>query len=389
MDYDSFKPLGMYLDGESGRFEHEQVDPVLQTLYSSMKQINTTLMNWGMLQTGDLFSSETSEISKTIACLNNLITVRQRDFTNRNELYQKIQYLEAEKSTAQQHLERALDLKNELEAEVGRAQNQLRAQTNKFKQEKDKLLTERDDLRRELTKLTHKDTQYQHDLKKKETNFAKLQEQLRKALGEKDLPVKNTIEVSGPLQQYGPRLYGKSGDSEFSYMISRGYEEAQNRLLVENQELRNAFQLLQKELVEIMKQRREALHKKLAAELGEDPKLAEFDLNLVKPEIFNLPFQNISEEVIQTFQENMRRFREFLDKTSESEDFGETDSELSKIKSISELKQLLSKFYTDNYRVLVKNQETLIQKTVLGSRAKPTENITYTASRLKASSDKE
>ena len=97
----------------------------------------------------------------------------------------------------------------------------------------------------------------------------------------------------------------------------------------------------------------------------------------------------MSEEVIQTFQENMRRFREFLDKTSESEDFGETDSELSKIKSISELKQLLSNFYIDNYRVLVKNQENLIQKTVLGSRAKPTENITYTASRLKASSDKE
>lgn len=343
MDYDNFKdPLGKYLDGETGRFEREQIDPVLQTLYTSSKQVNNMLMNWGMLQTGDLFSTETSELSKTVACLHNMITQRQRDLGMRNELYQKMQYLETEKSTAQQHLERALDLKNELEGEVGRTQNQLRTQAAKFKLEKDKLLTERDDLRRDLAKLSHKDIQYQHDLKKKETNFAKLQEQLRKALGEKDLPVRNTIEVTGSLQQYGPRLYGKSGDSEFSYMISRGYEEAQNRLLVENQELRNAFQLLQKELIEIMKQRREALHKRLSAEAGEDPKLAEFDLNHIKPDIFNLPFQNISEEVMQTFQENMRKFREFLDKTSELEDFGESDSELSKIKSISELKQLLS-----------------------------------------------
>lgn len=342
MDYDQSKDLSKYLDGETGRFEREQVDPVLQTLYSSIKQVNTMLMNWGMLQTGDLFSTETSEISKTIACLHDMITQRQRDLSIRNELYQKMQYLESDKSTAQQHLERALDLKNELEVEIGKTQNQLRTQAAKFKQEKDKLLTERDDLRKELAKLSHKDTRYQHDLKKKETNFAKLQEQLRKALGEKELPVRNTIEVYGPLQQQGTLLYGKSGDSEFCYMISRGYEEAQNRLLAENQELRNALQLLQKELVEIMIQRREALHKKLATEVGEGPKLAEFDLNIVKPEIFNLPFKNISEEVNQTFQENMRRFREFLDKTSESENFGESDSELSKIQGFSELKQLIS-----------------------------------------------
>jgi hypothetical protein len=84
-------------------------------------------------------------------------------------------------------------------------------------------------------------------------------------------------------------MFNKAGDTEFTYMISRGYEENQNRLLLENQELRTSFELLQRELCEMMKQRREAFHARRKAELGdayEEVDFANYDLTQMKTDSF-------------------------------------------------------------------------------------------------------
>lgn len=113
-------------------------------------------------------------------------------------------------------------------------------------------MNEKEEFRRECNRMQHKEAQYQHELKKKDNSYAKLQEQLRKTLGEKEMPVKNSLELTEPLHSKGVTLFSRGGDAEFSYMISRGYEENQNRLLAENHDLRTAFELLQKELFAIM-----------------------------------------------------------------------------------------------------------------------------------------
>ena len=182
-------------------------------------------------------------------------------------------------------------------------------------------------------------------------------------------------------------MFSKSGDTEFTYMISRGYEENQNRLLLENQELRTSFELLQRELCEMMKQRRDAFHRRRKAELGEgyqEVDFSEHDIIQMKPDVFAMPFSGVSEEVNRIFAENMERFKSYMDKEKEvtsdidllAEDAGEDDTD--KISSVNELKKLLK-----NYKVMVYNQQNLLQKSILGSqKIKAPEPINYPGSRL-------
>lgn len=387
-------PLENYLGSDSrldfnqfGSLPEDPPEAPSQSLTNSIKHITSTLVSQGLQAPGNLFSNDIQEVSKTVNSIYALMQSRQRDASFRSDLIDKNRSLESERTKMAQANERLTTEKNNFEAEIAKLKNQTKSITVKNKEEKDKILAERDELKRENNKLTHKETQSQHELKKKDAAYAKLQEQLRKALGEKDIPVRNLVEMTSPLHTQGPVLFSKNGDSEFSYLISRGYEENQNALLLENQELRSAFGLLQTELQDMMKQRREAFHKRYADELGEaTPDFSEFQIKPVKTEVFNLPFQGISENVIKTFQENMRVFREFMEKADEAalNVDGEGEDELQKIKCVADLKELLK-----NYRILLKNQENIMQNAVLGSRSRAPDSIGYTASRLKVAADSE
>jgi Afadin- and alpha -actinin-Binding len=347
-------PLENYLDSSYrldfthfGDGPEESVEIPSQALTNSIKHINSTLISYGFPPLGNMLSTDHQEINKTVSSIYALLQQRQKDINFRGEVNEKIRALENERNKLQQNLERAVEQKNQLENELGKHQNNAKNTAAKNKLEKDKLLLERDELKRENIKLAHKETQCIHELKKKDAAYSKLQEQLRKTLGEKDLPVRNTIELISPLHTSGPSLFGKNSDSEFSFMISKGFEDNQNVLLLENKELRSSFELLQNELQEMMKQRREAFHKRYANELGESaPDFSEFQYDVIKPEMFNLPFQKVSEDVVKTFQENMRVYRNFMEKTDDlsAEIDGEGEEQLEKIKCIADLKELLSIF---------------------------------------------
>lgn len=372
--------------------EEPQVEIPSQALNNSIKHIVNTLVSYGFPPLGNLFSTDHSEINKTINSVYTLLQQRQKDINFRSEVNERIRSIDSERNKLQQALERSQNQKNLLETELGKAQNALKTTISKNKAEKDKLLAERDELKRENIKLSHKETQCLHEMKKKDAAYNKLQEQLRKTLGEKDLPVRNTAELVNPLHSSGPSLFGKSPDSEFSYMISRGFEENQNALLLENKELRTALELLQNELHEMMLQRKEAFQKRYADELGENaPNFAEFEINPLRSDLLNMPFQKVSEDVVKTFQENMRVYQKFMDKVDEVglEIDGQGDEELEKIKCIADLKELLSNFHVENYRVMLKNQENLMQNSVLGSRGKGPDHVGIYASRLRVLSDNE
>ena len=65
------------------------------------------------------------------------------------------------------------------------------------------------------------------------------------------------------------------------------------------------------------------------------------------------------------------------------------EDDFSNIKCIRELKELLSNLYTENYRVILKNQENLMQNAILGSRKAATDHVSQYASRLKITTDAE
>jgi X breakpoint 2-interacting protein len=60
---------------------------------------------------------------------------------------------------------------------------------------------EKDELLRRLTMLQHKDTQYQHELRKKERLYDTLKDRMNTMLIEKNREVKNSMEILVALQK--------------------------------------------------------------------------------------------------------------------------------------------------------------------------------------------
>jgi hypothetical protein len=89
-------------------------------------------------------------------------------------------------------------------------------------------------------------------------------------------------------------------------MIAKGYDENINALLTENQDLRNAFETLQRELFSIVRVRKETLG-------GLD---LDHGMEAMRCEVLELPFRSVSEDVIGAFSENIQKFKEFIEKSS-------------------------------------------------------------------------
>eukprot|EP00359_Climacostomum_virens_P002675 CAMPEP_0204905296 /NCGR_PEP_ID=MMETSP1397-20131031/5344_1 /ASSEMBLY_ACC=CAM_ASM_000891 /TAXON_ID=49980 /ORGANISM="Climacostomum Climacostomum virens, Strain Stock W-24" /LENGTH=437 /DNA_ID=CAMNT_0052074167 /DNA_START=1132 /DNA_END=2448 /DNA_ORIENTATION=- len=338
--------------------ESSRIGKLQDNLSTTLKFISAHLSSFGMPPLGDVFSSQADDINQTVTTIYNLILTHQRDLTFKAEAFSKFERIDKEKRDLSQQLNKAHEQIETLQGEIAKLQNASKSAALKGRQEREKISAERDDLKRELSKLSHKEAQFQHELKKREVAQNKLQEQLRKALGEKDLAVSNSMETTEALRER-TGIY-KGGDVEFSLMIAKGYEENQNRLLNENIELRNAFDLLQRELFEIIKQRREAFSRRQALEQQEEPDYGDFELNRIRSEMFSMPFESVSETVVQTFQENIRKFKEYLDISGDEDD---PKKEETGPKALTELKHLMG-----NYQTFIQNQENFMQKAVFGSR---------------------
>jgi synovial sarcoma, X breakpoint 2 interacting protein len=300
MNYD---PLSEYLVEETDvRISEPQIK-------ENLRYIQCSLLSLGYSPIGDLFDPSLIEVKKTIDCVFSLLQQRQKDIDFRTGIQERIQKLESEKSMYQQKIEQITDDRNAGFSEAGKAQNKLTQESTKWKKEKEKIQAERDDLKKEITKMIGKENKLAHEMKKKEAAYEKMKEQLRKALGEKDLLIQNHFDAVQPLHSVGPKLVRQVADEEFTGLITKGYDESQNYLLNENQELRLALEMVQKELHLMMEERKAAL-------LSSQSKVPNIKLVQVNSSVFMAPFQSVSEDVVESIVENIRKFKQFMQATS-------------------------------------------------------------------------
>ena len=217
-----------------------------------------------------------------------------------------------------------------------------------------------------------------HEIRGRDNNYKKLQDQLKKAT-DKNLIFRNNFEMTSTLESKGPILFsGNVGtlkeiksnlcfqsESEFTKMISSGYEEIRNRLLAENELLREALAQIQRELFDILEQKKELFFKRRRIELGDENRdefdFAQTNLLNLKKELFEMPTQSViimkktsltwtqvGKEAIDCLQENLRRFREYMTKIDvanrdlDVEYNFDTPAEFEKIKCVKNMKNLLS-----------------------------------------------
>ena len=119
------------------------------------------------------------EINKTIKVIYELLQQRQRDLEFRSEMIDKIAKVESDKNTISQNVVR---LKSELEGlkkENGILQNNNKTLEKKFKTDKEKMVFEKEEISKQLSKLSFKETQMMHEIRKKDNETNKYKEQVK------------------------------------------------------------------------------------------------------------------------------------------------------------------------------------------------------------------
>jgi hypothetical protein len=121
-------------------------------------------------------------------------------------------------------------------------------------------------------------------------------------------------------------------------------------LVAENEVLREALATIQKELNDIVVQRREMYIKRKKIEMGDEYRdegeVTENNILQVKKDIFNMPVEPLGQQALDCLKENVRRFREFMKRmdvlAKEFEDDVENESDIDKIKCVKNMRALLS-----------------------------------------------
>jgi hypothetical protein len=340
--------------------------PSREQITGMIKYTNHTLKNFGYSALGDLTSSKDDEIQKTLNAVYELIQQRIRDIEFRKEIFEKMAKIESDKSMQIQNVDRMKSDNNSLANEIGALKNSIALHEKKCKLEKEKLSSEREELAKQIAKANQKHVQYQHEIRKKEAEVNRVKEQMRKPLFEKNGPSKYYSEVitsDGQTTRVAGFSHKANAENELTTATSTKIDVYRNKLLTENQELRNILQFFQAELTAVCAEKREEFVKKRMSEASNgDTKMlknyydnffADTELIVVKPGIYQMPIDKVGSDLLQIFKENFKIFRKFLSKLLNfsfppeffrdiSKDFQDIDHNFAKVKSFIDLKKALT-----------------------------------------------
>jgi X breakpoint 2-interacting protein len=268
----------------------------------NLEYLNSSLASYGFPRLGNLCSNSQSDVKQTLDCVYAMLAQKQKDVSTKDQLIDDLAKLKSDRSIFSDKADRLTLEVERMGKEVGRLQTQLTLVAEKAKKDREQSRLELIEAQKRALKLAQRDPQYLNEIRKKDAMIARLKDQLRRQ--DKDLGYRNHIDVTEALHSKGPAV--ADADSEYAYMVAKGYDENINALLTENQDLRNAFETLQRELFSIVRVRKEALG-------GLD---LDHGMEAMRCEVLELPFRSVSEDVIGAFSENIQKFKEFIEKSS-------------------------------------------------------------------------
>jgi hypothetical protein len=105
-------------------------------------------------------------------------------------------------------------------------------------------------------------------------------------------------------------------------MIAKNQDEIMKRICDENAELKECLKQLQREMFDIVDLKTEIYMKRYRAEFSQNGVQNEYDneeiikheIDRIREELFNLPFEESGKEIISKFQQNFGKLREFMEK---------------------------------------------------------------------------
>lgn len=358
-------PLEAYLN-PSGMGSYSETDLVV-----AFSGIQTKLRSLGVPAAGDIFRPDIENAKLTVRCLNDLINRLMLQQDNKGVSSQKVAKLETEIKNLKTQLEKSNTKKRVLEGENTGLNARVKKLENELADRKKIFQTKEKEFENEKAIWDSKYKHWSNENKKKDNIISRLSSMSNPNLG-KDTTVVNTVEVIGEVTRPGPRFYGPADAyAEFMSFCNDATREEFTTLRRENDAMREQLYELNQMMTDIVKVRKSIIEAKIQDADESSPNSI---LTSVRQELFNLKEGDMEQVSLAILKDNMKKFREFIDKV-DSTVLGfpidkayqfHSDADIDEIKAVKRLKDLLK-----NYKYVVHNQDQLLQRALSKSACDP------------------
>ena len=304
-----------------------------------LKELNLLLTMNGFSEIGDLFDNSLFSVNKTITVVRQICEDRKKLIEQKTELLQKISKTENEYNNIFKTNEIQKDKIKEITNINSFMKNKMFKEEKNYKENLDKLKNEKDELNRTISKLNQKETKWKHEIKKRELELADIKNKLRKYMNDKDI-ISNTINSNNNvnmkinqtlsninyaipskevlisfenlIKNSNSVLMNVNHLKEFYNLLFQAFNEKINYILNENNDLRECYKIILREINKYMDFKKLLLQKLSKDTLNNSIKKSNNNINITNEELLQLDFNDSREQVLNNFNEILNTFRFIL-----------------------------------------------------------------------------
>ena len=301
-----------------------------------LKELNLLLTMNGFSEIGDLFDNSLFSVNKTLTVLKSLLDDRKKLIETKTDLLQKISKTENEYTTMFKTNEIQKDKITELTNLNNFLKNKIFKEEKSFREDIEKLKLEKEELNKTISKLSQKETKWKHEIKKKDIELSDLKNKLRKYMNDKDMIVNSMnsnnnvnmkinqtltninyatpskevlISFENLIKNSNSVLMNVNHLKEFYNLLFQAFNEKINYILNENNDLRECYKIILREINKYMDFKK-LLLQKLSKDITKDRK--KIDNSLVNEGLLQLDFNDSREQILNNFNEILNTFRYIL-----------------------------------------------------------------------------
>nr|XP_022317961.1 afadin- and alpha-actinin-binding protein-like isoform X2 [Crassostrea virginica] len=398
---------------ESGCDENTFCTP--DTVDQCISFLNQELLSLGLQA---LSYDNQSKMACLINRLYQILRLFQRHGRTKEDLENRLHRMNSECEHYQHSIARLKTEREKLMREVCVEQEKSRQLLVKHKTTLAKLKSEKEEAKRLQSVIKDRDTQYRHDLKKKERECNKLKERIHQLLADKTPNRRVGLDIAFSLQSSdGKRSQWRSTSNKQEDMyqhLMTVYEDKQKELLVENSELRTSLQHIHRDISKAL-----GLHDHLVSHStmvmssqesescsSEDEFLSHSSVTGHKSHIpdgyFQMPYDMIRENLENMFKERLKKLKErkrrklpspaksakssppkpSLPKPCDLEQFKKEMEILKKQIKTYEEQIEKQKREKENYKEVIQQQEDMIQNAIQAHKSQSSGEVFLDDSKL-------
>jgi hypothetical protein len=301
-----------------------------------LKELNLLLTMNGFSEIGDLFDNSLFSVNKTLTVLKSLLDDRKKLIEAKTDLLQKISKTENEYTNMFKSNEIQKDKITELTNLNNFLKNKIYKEEKSFRVDIEKLKLEKEELNKTISKLSQKETKWKHEIKKKDIELSDLKNKLRKYMNDKDMIVNSMnsnnnvnmkinqtltninyatpskevlISFENLIKNSNSVLMNVNHLKEFYNLLFQAFNEKINYILNENNDLRECYKIILREINKYMDFKK-LLLQKLSKDIIKDK--IKIDNSNVNEGLLQLDFNDSREQILNNFNEILNTFRYIL-----------------------------------------------------------------------------